>query len=440
MKNIFKFLLALLLFFTTLYAENINECKTDIYFGNGVWNSEEEATDSKRELQYIIDNNPDLQSKYGEIKLQYNWSHGRMIDVLETFYQLKEAGQISEKWFFTFVDELMAKQLSDITDEDVKSLREQIINIIISTEEDEVDKMLVKYYEESFKYGHRILLVSHSQGNLFANRIHDKIVPTQYQNYFANLQVASPASEVKAQKGDYVTGFVDPIINPIPGSMSSNADLDFPGGHKFVEAYLASEDTLTKITDKMKQLLVSLDAEPSQWQTDQELKKGTKEYRITVKHRFNSSIVAMYGVEVYPFAPSKKLYYITDNTGGNGWVKASCGGIEVFDNWTDKQENEFYLINNIEEEKIYAEEEFICTDLASDGHEIMATYCSYSAGSEALFWYRDGGFVRAPASQKPVITKYLADTYNHCGIYPKGTIQAWGGDSYCYEAHVYWDK
>jgi hypothetical protein len=47
MKNIFKFLLFLSLF-TTLYAENINECKTDIYYGNGVWNSITDAENSMK--------------------------------------------------------------------------------------------------------------------------------------------------------------------------------------------------------------------------------------------------------------------------------------------------------------------------------------------------------------------------------------------------------
>ncbi len=355
MKIIFKFILALLLFFTTLYAENINECKTDIYFGNGVWNGVDDTKKSIKKLQEFIDekiikNDLKLKAKYGGVKLQYNWSHGSMIDVLETFYQLKEAGQISEEWFFTFVDELMAKQISDITDEDVKSLREQIINMIISVEENEVDKMLVKYYDESLKYGHRVLLVSHSQGNLFANRVHEKINPTEYKNYFANLQVASPASEVKTQKGDYVTGFVDPIINPIPGSMSSNADLDFPGGHKFVEAYLASEDTLKKITDKMKLLLADLDAEASQYGTDKEISKDTKNYKITVEHKFDPNIITMQDIEVYPFALSKKLYYVDGNI--SGYVKASCGGTKILDDWTDKKNTEFYMINNLEEEKI----------------------------------------------------------------------------------------
>ena len=358
MKNIFKLLIVLLTLCVTLSAKNIDECKTDIYFGNGVWNSAKDAEVSIRALHekiinpFVTKNDPKLKAKYGEVKLQYNWSHGKMIDLLETFYQLKEVGQIGEETFSTLVDELMAKQVSDITNEDLKSIREQLVNLIESTEEDEVDKMLVKYYDESFKYGHRVLLVSHSQGNMFANRVYEKINPTEYREYFANLQVASPASKVKASKGDYITGFIDPIINPIPGSMSSNSNLDFPGGHKFVEAYLASSDTLTKIINGTSKLLNDLDKEQSQWQTDQELNKGSKNYKITVHHRFDSNIIAMQNVEVYPFNPSQKLYQVKDETAGNGWVKASCGGEEVFDYWDEQKDNEFYLINNSEMEKI----------------------------------------------------------------------------------------
>ncbi|PHQ56669.1 MAG: hypothetical protein COA30_03805 [Sulfurimonas sp.] len=360
MKNLIKLTLVLSLFFGTLYAQNINECKTDIYFGNGVWNSRDDAKKSIIQLQYIIDtevikNDPKLQAKYGQIKLQYNTNYGGMIDILETFYQLKEAGQIGEALFFTFVDELMAKQVSAIVNEDVKTLREQIINLIVSTEATEVDSMLTKYYEESFKLSHKVLLISHSQGNLFANRIYEKINPTGYKDYFANMQIASPASEVKAQKGDYVTlstdlTSFDPVINFIPGSMSPNASGD--SGHSLVSAYLSQADPLSKITTKIKQLLANLDTEPSQWELDNELNKGTKDYKITLKHRFDTTITSMQDVAVYPFNASKKLYHVIDNTGGNGWVKASCGGEKVSDDWEGKKDGEAYLIDNKEEEKI----------------------------------------------------------------------------------------
>ena len=296
MKYILKFILISSLFFTLLGADNINECKTDIYFGNGVWNKqfvsdcEEDSAancsqDTLNDLieSEIIKNDPKLKAKYGEVKLQYNWSYGDMMDLLETFYQLKETGQIGEEHFFTFVNYLIKTADQDIKDEDIKALRQQIVNMIKIVEENEVSGMLTKYYEESFKLSHKVLLISHSQGNLFANRVYDNINPTEYKNYFANLQVASPASEVKAEKGDYVTlstdlTSADPVINFIPGSMSPNASGE--SGHAFVSAYLSQADSLSKITTKIQQLLTSLDAEPSQWETDQELNKNTKEYRI----------------------------------------------------------------------------------------------------------------------------------------------------------------
>ncbi len=266
MKILFNLILTISLFMITLSANTINECKTDIYYGNGVWNSIFDAKDSMDALTkeiiipYITKNDPKLQAKYGEVKLQYNWGQDAMTDVLETFYQLKEAGQVSDLDFFRVVFVLTRGNLSlTLSASAAKTLYEPLNK---NWEEGNVHDMLEKYYHESLKYGHRVLLVSHSQGNLFANRVYDNINPTDYKNYFANLQVASPASDVKAQKGDYVTLSTDlisfdPIINPIPGSMSSNADIDFPGGHAFVGAYLDSFDTYEKIVKGIKKQVSS---------------------------------------------------------------------------------------------------------------------------------------------------------------------------------------
>jgi len=258
--------------FSVLQANISNECKTDIYFGNGVWNkqfskdcSKSGSADCSRKVldqlikREIIKNDPILQAKYGKVKLAYNKGQGWDIDLVETFYQLKKAGQIGEKLFFILVDELIAKRASDIIGEDLKKMRQIIVDAVTRSEQVNVNIMLQKYYNESFNLGHRVLLVSHSQGNLFANRIYDSLNTQNYKNNFANVQVASPASSVHATKGMYVTGFVDPIINPIPGSMKSNADLDFPGGHSFVTAYLASQDTFNAIVKGIGSQLENLD-------------------------------------------------------------------------------------------------------------------------------------------------------------------------------------
>jgi len=315
-----------------------------------VWNEAEDAQKSIKRLKekvitpYIIKNDPKLQAKYGEVKLQYNWGQGAMLDVLETYYQLKVAGQVNNYQFYSVIA-ILTKGNPILT---IGAVSTQLLMepFTRSWEQGNVDEMWQKYYDESFKLSHKVLLVSHSQGNLFANRVYDNINPTEYKNYFANLQVASPASEVKASKGDYVTlstdlSSFDPVINFIPGSMSPNASGE--SGHAFVSAYLSQADPLSKITTKMKQLLSNLDTEPSQWETDQELNKNTKEYRITVKHRFDSSIIAMNGIEVYPFAPSKKLYYVQGEFSENisGYVKASCGGYLLEDTWVGQVATEF---------------------------------------------------------------------------------------------------
>lgn len=332
-----------------LYAENINECKTDIYYGNGVWNEYEDADDSRKELgslikDEIIKGDSFLKSKYGKTKLSYNTSFGKLGDVLEVYYQLKEAGQLDGVGFYAAIAALTAYQ-PHITLGAIAT--QKLTESLIKTEEADVGVMWEKYYNESFKFGHRVLLVSHSQGNLFANRIYGKITPSEYQNYFANFQVASPASEVKATKGGYVTLYGDPIINPIPGSMGGNANGS--PGHAFVGVYLNQSDPYEKIVAGIKQLLPTLDSEISQWETDQELDQNTCDYKITVKHRYDPSIEM--AEKVYPFAPAKKLYQVNGE-----WVKASCGGENILPDWEGKKSHECWLVDNPPKEKIIKDE------------------------------------------------------------------------------------
>lgn len=350
MKNLVLCVFIMMGVLSFTHAENINECKTDIYFGNGVWNEYEDAAKSQLRLQKriidieIVNGDPLLKAKYGNVKLSYNWGQGHVLDVLEVYYQLHESGQLDGIGFYTAIAALTVSYphitLSAIA---MQALMEPFTR---DWEAGNVYEMWQKYYNESFKLGHRVLLVSHSQGNMFANRIHDSIDPKGYQDYFANLQVASPASEVKAPKGDHVTLYGDPIINPIPGSMFGNANGS--PGHAFVKAYLDQEDPYTKIVDKMKELLPTLDSEASQWKTDQESNKNTCDYKITVQHRFDPGIEMPF--DVYPFASNKKLCQVNGE-----YVKASCGGENILDVWDGKKDNECLMINNPEEEKIFVQ-------------------------------------------------------------------------------------
>ncbi len=324
-----KLLLLFILLSSTLFANIVNEDKTDIYFGNGVWNSPEQGEKSRMYLEEhivqreIIKNNPKLAKKYGKVKLAYNWGQGRMTDALETFYQLKEAGQVNDLEFFGVIYALTGGNiLGTLNATAAKALYEPLNR---DWEQGNVDEMWQKYYNESFKLSHRVLLVSHSQGNLFANRIYDTINPVGYQKYFANLQVASPANAVSAPKGDYVTLVGDPVINPIPGSMNGNANGNL--GHAFIEAYLSQSDPLQKIINNIKTLLPTVESEVSQWGTDAVNDKGTENYRATLKHSFDSNV--MVDEKVFPFNLAGYLYQVKDTSGTPHYVKASYGGEKI---------------------------------------------------------------------------------------------------------------
>jgi hypothetical protein len=395
MKKILIFIAISMSLSLSAYAENVNECKTDIYYGNGVWNEPESAAASQLKLQtYVIEpeiikNNPLLQVKYGQTKLAYNWGQGTLLDVLETYYQLKEAGQMEGIGFYTAIVALTVK-LPNITLSAVatQKLMEPFTK---DWEQGNVDEMWDKYYNESFKLGHRVLLVSHSQGNLFANRIHDKLTPAQYQDYFANFQVASPASEVNAVKGGYVTLYGDPVINPIPGSMGGN--VNGSPGHAFIEAYLAQSDPYNKIVAGIKQLLPTLDSELSQWETDQELEPNTCESKITVKHRFDESIEM--GEKVYPFNGSKKLYQAKNEAGSLEYVKASSGGENILSEWEDKLDSECFMIDNVEEEKI-AKIRFIRDDINNIVLDTKYnTHWQDNENAESMNWYAADNYCKA---------------------------------------------
>uniref|UniRef100_UPI00356237EB hypothetical protein n=1 Tax=Sulfurovum sp. TaxID=1969726 RepID=UPI00356237EB len=288
MKRLF-ILWSLLISF--VHGVEINEDITDIYFGNGVWNDSETAKNGRDELSrkilwsvyngniqtfkkrhYAVRDSAEANENI--ILLSYNWTgvspetgagnideyFGFFWDIVEIFDQLQREGQLP---YFSFFGWLQHSEHSII--------REWLDNYFISIDGANLEDMLNRYKTISFTKGHRVLLVSHSQGGKFANRVYDTLTPTWYKDYFANLQVASPASSVHALKGAYVTFRGDKLINSIPGSMEGNADLNpeddvlFDLNHEFVSEYLRQTDSLRQILENIPALLLALDRTYSQW-------------------------------------------------------------------------------------------------------------------------------------------------------------------------------
>lgn len=220
-----RILFILIVTVASLYAK---PCTTDIYFGNGVWNTRDQGETGMWVLRRFMQKSGlakiDEQNGLYAFKHAYNPSVSTTDDLIETFYQLKESGQITNNyftWMFTLLN-------TDEQTEPYKKLQE-----IIRTHNDDAIFMVTKYDNESFSKKHNVLLVAHSQGNLFGNKMYTLMNEAQKKK-FRMVSVATPADHV-AGGGPHVTATGDYVIRPIPNSLPSNI-AGF--GHTFIGTYL----------------------------------------------------------------------------------------------------------------------------------------------------------------------------------------------------------
>jgi len=222
-----KILLILILTVISLQAK---PCMTDIYFGNGVWNTEKDAIYSKRALRNFMLYRANIRLDINKEGIDYNFKHaynpsyGTIDDLIETYWQLKESGQISEGYFGAVYAALTWEESGEFYNK---------LDDVIQHYNQDVATMFTIYQEASFKNKHNVLLVAHSQGNLWGNKIYTLLSDAQKQK-FRMVSVATPADHV-AGGGPYVTAVGDYVIGPIDGSLPGNVD---GTGHTFIGTYL----------------------------------------------------------------------------------------------------------------------------------------------------------------------------------------------------------
>ncbi len=225
--------LLLILIAAFAFAE-AKPCMTDIYFGNGVWNTRSQAIESRDTLRNFLLNQAatrlDAQKEGVEFqfKYAYNPSHGRIEDLIETFWQLKESGQIGVGYFTFITTQLNGGPMSP-------SYLPRLI-FMISHHTQDVSTMLTLYRNESFSKHHNVLLVAHSQGNLFGNKMY-ALLSDEQKARFRMVSVGTPADHVMrpGQKEPYTTLKGDLVIKQIPGALPGREE---GWGHTFVGAYL----------------------------------------------------------------------------------------------------------------------------------------------------------------------------------------------------------
>lgn len=210
-----------------------------VYFGNGVWNDEGAADASRRLLQRRLESKVSGTSLDGIITYgtSYNASEGTIEDLLETFEQ---NAQTNYSQFWRFLAGL--DPMPDFLQDKLKEIANEVDAEVVQANP-AVQKHIEKY-NKHLSEGNKVVVVAHSQGNLFANIAYLGI-NSQYIEGFGVVSVGNPDDHV-AGSGSYTTLEEDIIIGNVPGSLLANLDNFFAinlfdlTGHTFAKSYMAS--------------------------------------------------------------------------------------------------------------------------------------------------------------------------------------------------------
>lgn len=243
---------SIILFLITLLITTTGYCednKVRLYFGNGMLCDAEGAEGDLSVLRALLKNK--IQGTDIESKMAYDISHnpteGGLDDFFESALQTIDTN-ISQFWrFLSGLD-----GMPDYLQEEYKWISAQIDQAMVAGYPSIPEH--VEEYNKRLCEGDKVLVMAHSQGNLYANIAYTGINENVIDG-FGIVSVANPDSYV-AGDGPYTTIMEDQVIAIIPLALIRNLDNNnYPNifdwsGHKFVESYLASgHPAETKILD-----------------------------------------------------------------------------------------------------------------------------------------------------------------------------------------------
>ena len=164
----------LLIFLNSFIFSAIDESKIDVYFGNGILTKEGDAEDNAKLLENSIKQKFGLDYYYkhiGKVDYAYNHTWDRSHDMLEAYIQLdREAPDFFDK-LRTFWGRFFSNNAIDKIDDEIAAAKVDEA-LVKAVEAADIERQLKKY-QSSIDSGHRVLIVAHSQGALFANRAYN---------------------------------------------------------------------------------------------------------------------------------------------------------------------------------------------------------------------------------------------------------------------------
>jgi len=298
MKTDFLTFLTLLLLLVSSFAPaRQNNCETiteefRVVFSNGELTTPKQAFTAQNELALSLGHTHEGQGITYE--LAYNYSS----DAFEKLLQSAEP----QRWYV--------------------ELAQRVYNWKYQIKAPELIDHVEKY-REAIMQGQKVLVVSHSQGNFYANLARQILTfqkPAIQMSSFGIFGVATPANHVGGKKTPYLTNHLD-IITSVPGSLPANWTLrraesgqivdnigSVPANH-FVETYLSPHyDIRSEMVNGIRQKLSQLQAPP------QVVKSGTLTVTLTWDIGNSNDI------DLHIFEPDKTHVYYGHKTGHSGYL------------------------------------------------------------------------------------------------------------------------
>lgn len=226
------------------YGAVCPDTSSDIVFGNGMFNTYQDARLSLLALKEALD--PDTQAgRAGAGPFNYDIAYNQNEQAHTQFFQVARqnvTGTFSTFWRY-WANRLSPPQW--VRDSAIFLARQANQSGYLS---DPDLQQHVARYSASIREGRRVMVVAHSQGNFYANEARTRLalIPGVTLGSYGIVGVASPASMVTTG-GPYTTLVDDAVINAVraanPFTLSPNTTN--PSGtsrdaqnHSFVDSYM----------------------------------------------------------------------------------------------------------------------------------------------------------------------------------------------------------
>ncbi len=369
-----KKLIIIFLFLITsnLFAEAINEYKSDIYFANGVGAIERKISKKQGEVEikkYKKVNSEIYKNFVGKYDLAFNTGRGVVSDFFEAWLQYTDENPGAEFGWSAFKTAISyATGIGGGALKITEAVAKQLEFEDITTQ--------VKAYRQSVYNGHKVIVIAHSQGNFFTNKAYktfDTDKDRWMQNYFVTIGLASP-SDKKIKNSSYLTYDNDPIVvlngagtiqtNPmryytwyagpnVPVDNTTTSpclgtealagetpycsdadwiaqDSNYEEYHAF-SYYMSTDLTRDKVYSFLTSAIDNHKTAKSQWKFKEPTQctvSGCENKLREVEHEYDTSLDYLLGGSlIYPFKEDGKLYSVI----GHGYVKASYGGESIYE-------------------------------------------------------------------------------------------------------------